>query len=244
MIGKHSWPNPLPRGGCMVIIGAVITILSALGIFGASSAHASPFIPGCSGGDNLVVSNYNSGWAWYDSAPIGSPPNTFILVGDTTNLYCAKAISGSSWQLIEDVHTGKCLGVDGTAGLWLKTCDPTRLFDQWFSLGPITALLIQNAWINNSGDFHCQPNYAAVISSSTTLNALAQMRCPDNGSYYSNEQTWHWYLQAHAVSAMRQHRHCITELVHYTGTVGHPGYWRKVRFCTDTKLHHHFVPIG
>lgn len=38
-------------------------------------------------------------------------------------------------------------------------------------------------------------------------------------------------------------RHCVRELVHYYGTLGHYGYVRRVLIC-PVQLVHHFVLFG
>lgn len=39
------------------------------------------------------------------------------------------------------------------------------------------------------------------------------------------------------------HHGCVRVLIHYTGTVGRYGYWRRVLFCPVT-LPHHWVRLG
>lgn len=41
------------------------------------------------------------------------------------------------------------------------------------------------------------------------------------------------------VGALPGLHHCVFRWVHYTGTVGHPGYWRHVLFCPPA---HHIMP--
>lgn len=181
----------------MVLI-AGLAAATALVAGGTAVAHASPvshhhaisrtgpLIPGCGGGDWLVIANNNTNLGWKG---ISMPPNTFLgVVSPITGSWCAMASGG--WQEIKDAGDGLCVGMDGLSAIYEKPCNG-RDFELFSSGGsPVTALIIVSKYVDEN-EAACSGGLSRALSNNGASGDLVFPDCPrGGGTTYTSSQTW------------------------------------------------------
>jgi hypothetical protein len=168
------------------IAAAVALSFGGVAVASVVTAGAALAVPGCS--NNYYVANTASGTpTWFANGSLER-----LDAGNSTDYFCGINESGG-WQLIKDVTTGNCVGVDGNISLYEKPCDGTRAFELFQSVGDPNNSEIWNDY--TTAHYPCQGTTNAEVITYGNYNDSVSMSCPlGTGHTYTSIQKWTWVI--------------------------------------------------